>query len=67
MTTDHRRVDAELVQEVLLCERVVQQILEAVMTEQIGGAAPYDRLEGRTGHRNGHKPRMLYRSGLLMS
>jgi transposase-like protein len=56
MTTDHRRVDAELVQEVLLCERVVQQILEAVMTEHIGGAAPY---EGRTGHLNGHKPRML--------
>jgi hypothetical protein len=44
MTTDHRRVDAELVQEVLLCERVVQQILEAVMTEHIGGAAPYERL-----------------------
>jgi transposase-like protein len=59
MTTDHRRVDAELVQEVLLCERVVQQILEAVMTEHIGGAAPYERLEGRTGHRNGHQPRML--------
>jgi len=67
MTTDHRRVDAELVQEVLLddpgflleiCERVVQQILEAEMTEHIG-AAPYERLEGRKGHRNGHKPRML--------
>jgi putative transposase len=67
MTKDHRRVDAELVQEVLLdnsdflreiVERVVQQILEAEMTEHIG-AAPYERLEGRTGHRNGHKPRML--------
>jgi len=58
MTTDHRRVDAELAQAVLLCERVVQHILEAVMTEHIG-AAPYERLEGRTGHRNGHKPRML--------
>jgi transposase-like protein len=55
------------VQEVLLddsgflreiCERVVQQILEAEMTEHIG-AAPYQRVEGRTGHRNGHKPRML--------
>ena len=33
--------------------------MEAVMTEHIGGAAPYERLEGRTGHRNGHKPRML--------
>jgi putative transposase len=67
MTKDHRRVDAELVQEVLLddsgflreiCERVMQQILDAEMTEHIG-AAPYERLEGRTGHRNGHKPRML--------
>jgi putative transposase len=67
MTTDHRRVDAELVQEVLLddsgflreiVERVVQQILEAEMTEHIG-AAPYERIERRTGHRNGHKPRML--------
>lgn len=48
MTTDHRRVEAELVQEVLLCERVVQQILEAVMTEHLGGAAPYERLEVRT-------------------
>jgi putative transposase len=67
MTKVHRRVDAELVQEVLLddsgflreiCERVVQQILEAEMTEHIG-AAPYERAQGRTGHRNGHKPRML--------
>ena len=68
MTTDHRRrVDAELVQEVLLdepgflreiVERVVQQILEAEMTEHIG-AAPYERLQGRTGHRNGHKRRTL--------
>jgi putative transposase len=67
MTKVHRRVDAELVQEVLLddsgflreiCERVMQQILEAEMTEHIG-APPYERLEGRTGHRNGHKPRML--------
>ena len=55
MTKDHRRVDAELVQEVLLdnsdflreiVERVVQQILEAEMTEHIG-AAPYERIEGR--------------------
>jgi putative transposase len=67
MTTDHRRVDAELVQEVLLddpgfvreiVERVVQQILEAEMTEH-QGAAPYERVEGRTGRRNGHKPRAL--------
>jgi transposase-like protein len=62
MTKDHRRVDAELVQEVLLddsgflreiCERVVQQILRGEMTEHIV-AAPYERVEGRTGHRNGH-------------
>jgi putative transposase len=26
------------------------------MTEHIG-AAPYERAENRTGHRNGHKPR----------
>jgi putative transposase len=67
MTTDHRRVDAELVQEVLLddpgfvreiVERVVQQILEAEMTEH-QGAAPYERVEGRTGQRNGYKPRAL--------
>jgi transposase-like protein len=41
-----------------IVERVVQQLLEAEMTEHIG-AAPYERVEGRTGHRNGHKPRML--------
>jgi transposase-like protein len=67
MATDHRRVDAQLVQEVLLddpsflreiLERAVQQILEAEMTEHLG-AAPYERAEGRTGHRNGYKPRAL--------
>jgi putative transposase len=67
MAKDHRRVDAPLAQEVLLddpaflreiCERVVQQVLEAEMTEHIG-ATPYERGEGRTGHRNGHKPRAL--------
>jgi putative transposase len=68
MATDHRKVDAQLVQEVLLddpsflrevLERAVQQILEAEMTEHLG-AAPYDeRAEGRTGHRNGYKPRAL--------
>ena len=67
MTNDHRRVDAKLTQEVLLddlsflgaiVERVVQELLEAEMTEHIG-AAPYERGEGRTGHRNGHKPRTL--------
>jgi putative transposase len=67
MAKDHRRVDVQMAQEVLLddpallreiVERVVQQLLEAEMTEHIG-AAPYERGEGRTGHRNGHKPRAL--------
>ena len=67
MTKDHRRVDAGLMQEVLLddpgflreiVERVVQQLLEAEMTEHIG-AAPYERTERRTGQRNGYKPRTL--------
>jgi putative transposase len=67
MAKDHRRVDVQMAQEVLLddpgflreiCERVVQQVLEAEMTEHIG-AAPYERGEGRTGHRNGHKQRAL--------
>src|SRR3712207_8666702 len=65
MAKDHRRLDAQLVQEVLLddptflrgiVERVVQQILEAEMTEHLG-AAPYERVEGRTGQRNGYKDR----------
>ena len=67
MTTDHRRVDAQMAQEVLLddpsflreiVERVVQQILEAEMSEHLG-AAPYERTTERKGHRNGHKPRTL--------
>ncbi len=67
MAKDHRRVDAELAQEVLLddpgflkeiVERVVQELVEAEMTEHIG-AAPYERNVTRTGHRNGHKPRAL--------
>ena len=67
MAKDHRRLDAQLVQEVLLddphflreiVERVVQQLLEAEMTEHIG-AAPYERTANRTGQRNGYKPRTL--------
>jgi putative transposase len=67
MTQDHRRVDAQMAQEVLLddpdflrevVERVVQEVLEAEMSEHIG-AAPYERGEGRRGYRNGHKPRTL--------
>ena len=63
MAKDHRKVDAQLAQEVLLddpgflsllkeiVERVVQQILEAEMTEHIG-AAPYGRSATCTAHRN---------------
>jgi putative transposase len=67
MTNDHRRVDEQMAQEVLLdepdflreiVERVLQEVLEAEMTEHIG-AAPYERTDARKGHRNGHKPRML--------
>jgi putative transposase len=67
MTKDNRRLDAQLVQEVLLddpgflreiVERVVPQILEAEMTEHLG-AAPYERVEGCTGQRDGYKPRAL--------
>ena len=67
MTNDHRRVDMQMAQEVLLdkpdflrqiVERVLQEVLEAEMTEHIG-AAPHERTDARKGHRNGHKPRML--------
>ncbi len=67
MTQDHRRPEVEAAQEALLddadflgelVERVLQELLEAEMTEHIG-AAPYERTTGRKGHRNGHKPRTL--------
>jgi putative transposase len=67
MTKDHRRTDAELTQGILLddagflkgiVQRVLQELLEAEMTEHVG-AAPYERSTTRTGHRNGHKPRTL--------
>ncbi len=67
MAKDHRMTGAQLTQEVLLddpgflrgiVERVVQEMLEAEMTEHVG-AAPYERAENRKGHRNGHKPRAL--------
>jgi putative transposase len=68
MAKDHRRLDAQLVQEEVLLddphflreivERVVQQLLEAEMTEHIG-AAPYERTANRTGQPNGYKPRTL--------
>jgi transposase-like protein len=67
MANDHRRLDAELAQEVLLddsgflrqiVERVLQELLESEMTEHVG-AAPYERSATRTGQRNGYKPRTL--------
>ena len=67
MATDHRRLDAQSVQGVLLddpgflreiVQRVLQEVLEAEMTEHVG-ASPYERVERRTGRRNGHKPRAL--------
>jgi putative transposase len=67
MATDHRRADAQMAQEVLLddsdflreiVERVLQELLEAEMTEHVG-AAPHERTDARKGHRNGHKPRTL--------
>ena len=67
MTTDHRRLDAQMTQEALLddtdflleiVERVLQEVLEAEMTQHIG-AAPHQRTAARKGHRNGHKPRAL--------
>jgi putative transposase len=67
MAKDHRKVSAEIAQGILLedpdflreiVERVLQEMLEAEMTEHIG-AAPYERSATRTGHRNGHKPRTL--------
>jgi transposase-like protein len=67
MAKDHRKVSEQLTQEILLedpnflreiVERVLQEMLEAEMTEHIG-AAPYERSATRTGHRNGYKPRTL--------
>jgi putative transposase len=67
MTNDHRRLDAQTVQGILLddpdflheiVERVLQELLEAEMTQHIG-AAPHERTNTRMGHRNGHKPRTL--------
>jgi putative transposase len=67
MAKDYRRPDARMAQEALLddpdflreiAERVIQEILEAEMTEHIG-AALHERTDTRKGHRNGHKPRTL--------
>ena len=67
MAKDHRRIAEEVAQGIWLddptllkeiVERVLQELLEAEMTEHIG-AAPYERNGSRKGHRNGHKPRAL--------
>src|SRR5215212_2521625 len=67
MAKDHRRLAEEVAQGILLddptflkeiVERVLQELLEAEMTEHIG-AAPYERSARRTGQRNGYKPRAL--------
>jgi putative transposase len=67
MANDHRRSDAEPGQGAMLdepgflreiVERVLQEVLEAEITEHLG-AAPYERSQSRKGHRNGHKPRAL--------
>jgi putative transposase len=67
MAKDYRRPDVRMAQEALLddpdflreiAERVIQEILEAEMTEHIG-AAVHERTDARKGHRNGHKPRTL--------
>ena len=67
MTTDHRRLDARMTQGILLddpnflreiVERVLQELMEAEMTQHIG-AAPHERTTTRKGHRNGYKPRTL--------
>jgi putative transposase len=67
MAEDHRRLAEEVAQGILLddpgilkeiVESVLQDLLEVEMTEHVG-AAPYERSERRTGHRNGYKPRAL--------
>ncbi len=67
MTKAHRRTGAEMAQGILLdepdflreiVERVLQELLEAEMTEHVG-AAPHERTDARKGRRNGYKPRTL--------
>ena len=67
MAENNRRLAKEVLQGTLLdhpaflreiVERVLQEMLEAEMTEHIG-AAPYERSATRKGHRNGRKPRTL--------
>jgi transposase-like protein len=48
--------DAGFLKEIV--QRVLQEVLEAEMTEHVG-AAHHERTDARKGHRNGHKPRTL--------
>jgi len=41
-----------------LLEEFLQEFSETEMT-RFSGAAPYERVKERKGHRNGYKPRML--------
>src|SRR3954466_11498666 len=65
MAEDDRRFTEKVAQGVLvddptflqeIVERVIQELVEAEMTEHIG-AAPYEGTTGRTGCRMGHKRR----------
>jgi transposase-like protein len=67
MAKDYRRLTEEATQGVLLddpaflreiVERKLQELLEAEMTWYLG-AAPYELITERKGHRNGHKMRTL--------
>ncbi|CAN5855442.1 IS256 family transposase [soil metagenome] len=69
MADHHRRLDEQIAQEQQaltddpsflkeIVQNALQQILEAEMTQHVG-AAPYERTDGRTGQRNGYKPRTL--------
>ena len=67
MAHHNRKVDEQMAQHILLddpsflkeiVERVLQELLEAEMTEHVG-AVPYERTQKRTGQRNGYKPRAL--------
>ena len=71
MAEDHRRSVEQVAQGIFLLddpaflkeivERVVQELLEAQMTEHIGAPPPTTSApsEGRNGHRNVHKHRTL--------
>ncbi len=64
MAKDHRRLAEEVAQGILLddpgflkeiVERVLQELLEAEMTEHVG-AAPYERTTERKGHATATNP-----------